>query len=223
MSFFVHPSLVAIITFELQTSSGKCKTSPDVVRCLVSGLNSWHWDEPCHPLLPHYSSSFHQAWEDQLTIGWFQLLCSGMSSSWMIAQEEWWTQQTMEWELLTEKWSKCVITALLEITWNMWEHCSHCLHDSDDLCHANLKTARDEAIRNCFRTHSPKSCLQCDCHLFQSSCVATLAHPQEEKQLWLDLVCAASSREINQDTLSQHQALCQDTRAFLTICNESKV
>ena len=120
----------------------------------------------------------------------------------------------MEWEPSTPKWGERVIEALLEIHWNMWEHRNHCLHDPDHPCHADLKTTVDNSIKKLCANFSPNAYLSSDRHLFQQSCSAMLSRPHDDKQLWLESVCAASLQKFNNNANVQCLTLRQDTRLF---------
>ena len=192
----------------------KYHTSPDIRRCIVSGLSAWRQEAPVPSLPAHYSSSLHRAWQEQTHIGWHHLLNGRMSGEWLNAQQEWWNLQTLEREPSAPKWGSRVIEALLEIQWNMWEHRNHCWHDPDHPRHADLKTATDNNIQRLHREFSPDKYLSSDRHLFQRSCSAMIKRPLEDKQLWLESVRAACRRKINQTARSQRLALRQDIRSL---------
>ena len=115
---------------ELQIWLRSRNTDPSITSFLITGLRSWfrdpYGDEPLYSC-PHPRT--FRALTQQLELGWFALLCGYITSDLSQAQHNYfrYTQRKKH----GNTWAKQLSIKLWSITFNIWKHRNHVLHDTD--------------------------------------------------------------------------------------------
>ena len=121
------------------------KTDPDVTRFLITGLRSWFvdpfGDEPLHTTT---DQTTFNALTEQLTIGWFNLLCGYITSDIVNIQHRYF--QTISSRRHGASWATQLSHKLWTLTFSIWKFRNASLHETDTIHHVHGLTHLHQAI-----------------------------------------------------------------------------
>ena len=83
---------------------------------------------------------------------------------------------------------------VLEVFWNMWEHCNHVLHSEENPRHESINECLNKEVNTCFCLFQEEKNMGGDTHLSGQGAEKTREQTAEEK-MWLASVGAAKARK----------------------------
>jgi hypothetical protein len=163
-------------------------TDPYIISDLMAGLTQWRSysaaqrklhsvlrtgnELPQLPLRREYMRHQH-------FIGWRALMEGRLAASWGRAQQQYWLRHGSLKSV--RRWAAALITRLLLISWDFWDHRNHILHGSEDSLAEYMLNSRISAVYSA----GPGS-LPAYCHSpFTGSLQTLLRHPLPFKRDWL--------------------------------------
>jgi hypothetical protein len=102
------------------------ETHPGVTHLLLARLNAWrnhHETGFPIPLIP----ALQTAYLDQQEIGWFNFLQGRISTYWVTIQSDYYL--LLDSQRSSTTWARKLISKSWDITWHMWLHRNHILHE----------------------------------------------------------------------------------------------
>jgi hypothetical protein len=163
-------------------------TAPYIIDDLLAGLAQWRSYTPSQrklhstlrasnelPDLSHGRSYVRH----QHLIGWRSLLEGRLAFSWGRAQQLYWLKQGSLKSI--RRWTAALITHLLLISWDFWDHRNHILHGSEASLVEFHLDARITALYSAGPGGLPAHCR----YLFLGSLSSLLRHPLPFKRDWL--------------------------------------
>jgi hypothetical protein len=125
----------------------------------------------------------------------YQARTGRLSSLWQDAQAEWIAKQSTRYKHSPIRWVGCASLALLEISWQMWDHRNHIYHDPAHPWSVQRSQDISQQIISTLGAHNNKEILKRDRHLFSiSPQVLTQSFSDADKHKWMASVTAAYSR-----------------------------
>jgi len=111
-----------------------------IAEAILQGLTQW-----CnYSMLP--TTPMVDGWADQEKIGWSGLLDGKVACSWGTQQGQvWLVSQSCK---SSKKWTMELIKKLLNVAWDIWEHCNGALHNSPDAQQHIMESLVNNAIRD---------------------------------------------------------------------------
>jgi hypothetical protein len=170
-------------------------TAPDISLVWKSRLLSWGC--PSARNFDYYpmASTIRSALQAQDSLSWYQALNGRLSSLWQDAQAEWIAKQSTRYKRSPIRWAGRASLALLEISWQMWEHRNHVYHDPAHPWSVQRSQDISQQIITTLGAHNSEKILRRDRHLFLiSPQVLTQRFSDAEKHKWMASVTAAYSR-----------------------------
>jgi hypothetical protein len=170
-------------------------TAPDIVLLIKSRLLSW--GSPSSRNFTYYpcSPEVRRALQAQDSLGWYQALNGRLSTAWQDAQAMWIARQATRYKRSPTKWAGRAVLALLEISWQMWEHRNHIYHDPSHPWSLQRCQDTNHQIQLTLGAHEENAVLPKDRHLFSIPPEELTLHFSEADKLkWIASVTAAYSR-----------------------------
>ena len=103
--------------------------------------------------------------------------------------------KNMTHKLSAERWCSKLMEEVLEVFWNMWEHCNHVLHSEENPRHESINECLNKEVDTCFCLFWEEKFLGEDMHLFRQGAEKMREQTVEEKMTWLASVRAAKARK----------------------------
>jgi hypothetical protein len=121
----------------------------------------------------------------QHVLGWRSVLEGRLAFSWGRAQQQFWLRHGSLKSV--RRWTAALITRLLLISWDFWDHRNHILHGSVASLVEFQLDARITELFSAGLAGLPAHC----CYLFRGSLSSLLRHPLPFKRDWLFTIEAA--------------------------------
>jgi hypothetical protein len=174
----------------------KAKTAPSIITVILLRLSQLHSPAAWKPLPANLPSDVKRAAAEQDTMGWRQFLRGRVSKGWEDAQERWIVARATKWKRSCARWSTTLLTAVWELSFEMWEHRNRVFHDPTHPWRIAHSQDRDERILQYFTRYHESHFLVNDRRLFKT----TAEHIQEnysdeQKEQWLESVAIAKMRK----------------------------
>jgi hypothetical protein len=163
-------------------------TDPFIISDLMAGLTQWQAysaaQRKLHSVLrsgnelqalPHQREYMRH----QHFIGWRALLDGRLAVSWGWAQQQYWLRHGSVKSV--RRWTAALITRLLLISWDFWDHRNHILHGSEGSLAEYMVDSRISTLYSAGPGSLPAYCLP----LFSGTLPALLRHPLPFKRDWL--------------------------------------
>jgi hypothetical protein len=175
-------------TEKLSTWLNQQETHPGVAHLLLERLNAWRYHHETRfpiPLIP----ALKEAYLDQQEIGWFNFLQGRISNHWVSIQSEYY--RLLDSRRTGATWARRLISHLWDLSWKMWLHRNHILHEVPNAETEKLQRKLDRRIANEF--HKNLDGLSTPHHylLRRNPLRKVLKWPNHEKTAWLDTVTIA--------------------------------
>ena len=132
------------------------------------------------------------------------------------SQDEWPLSLDLPFKPSARKWCLKVIEELLEICWNMWEHCNHTLHLEELPMHDCTNEPLKGEIKQHFHQFHKERFLCNNLHLLRQHVKKLKEQTLEEKHMWLASIWAVETRKALHDCRCQQKAAQWDTKIFIT-------
>jgi hypothetical protein len=113
-------------------------------------------------------------------IGWRALLEGRLAVSWGWAQQQYWLRDGSVKSV--RRWTAALITRLLLISWDFWDHRNHILHGSEGSLAEYMVDSRISTLYSAGPWSLPAYCLP----LFSGTLPALLCHPPFQARLVVD-------------------------------------
>jgi hypothetical protein len=182
----------------LQASLTANDTAPDIQRDLIEGLEFWRKLSPdartaynknrlATELPPSIGNSM--AAKEQHRIGWRSMLEGRIGQAWHDNQRRYLTEQGSQKS--PAKWTKSLISELINLSWQLWLHRNDALHRVD-------QTLADEAIDAAVRKEAERGLEGCIdtrlAHLLNEDIGTILERSTQSKRDWLSGIRACRTR-----------------------------
>jgi hypothetical protein len=164
------------------------ETHPGIAHLLLSRLNAWRHHQETRfpiPMIP----ALKTAYLDQDEIGWFNLLQGRMSTYWVTLQSDYYT--LIDSRRSGTTWARRLISHLWELSWKMWLHRNHVLHEMPNAETEKEQRKLDRRITNEFVKNIDGLSTPHHFLLRRNSLPKLLKWPNHEKTAWLDTVTIA--------------------------------
>jgi hypothetical protein len=164
------------------------ETHPGIAHLILARLNAWRHHLETRfpiPLIP----ALKTAYLDQDEIGWFNLLQGRISTYWVTLQTDYY--QLIESRRSGTTWARRFISQLWDLSWKMWLHRNHVLHEMPNAETEKEQRQLDRRITNEFVKNLDGLSPPHHFLLRRNPLSKILKWPNHEKTAWLDTVTIA--------------------------------
>jgi hypothetical protein len=192
-------------------------TDSDIVLLFKSRLLSWGTPQARNFAYYPLSTKIRKVLLAQDSLGWYQALNGRLSTLWQDAQAEWIAQQATRYKRSPAKWAGRASLALLEISWQMWEHRNFVYHDPAHPWSQERNADLTQQILQTLGAHTSDKILPRNRSLFSIPPQELTQQSMEDKRKWMDSVTAAYSRFYHhKEAATQRDPQQQSLKLFVT-------
>jgi hypothetical protein len=191
---------------QLQRTLGRHHTPLTTIATIVQGLQGWRNG---NDVVFNVRTTSGQAGIQQQELGWRQFFEGRPHKVWRQIQAQHCEQAGIRQS--GKQWVSALITKLLEIAWDLWEHRNGILHDKSLGYEAQVTEEKITEIWQHPRLHCINSIKQ----LVRCSAEELRGRSLQQKQQWVVRIEAALQRDKRTTNVTKYQKECEGMRLYL--------
>jgi len=163
------------------------KTHPQLRQEIITGLRKWHDNQPPDIRSPGQT----EAALAQDKIGWGMALEGCVASHWHLEQDKFW--KACKSRRSSKHWTTALLTRLMTMVWDMWQHRNKALHESEENKQAIVEDGINQQIRQVYAQRRNQLARQMQ-PLMKRSLPQLLRLPAPYKRQWMATMVAIRNR-----------------------------